>query len=491
LPVLLDGLIWRSRFTERGMRRVNYYVKYLFLTHSGEFAQAIEWIVDNQDPKIVCHPCVSMVTDIVWNQVAFKSFLMAKGLFVFTLLIFILGASILIHKDDKPEPLNGVGDDDALVLRICILICRCFVYASIMGRGLFLQAKSMLKACSDKDFVKCGPIPVPAYLCSWQNVADLCLTVFLFVMLCLEPILYCLPNEAHPVFSSRCPEGVQVVGAYSVMEALAMLMFYMQLIDISVFSTHVSAFILVCNRVLVEVMQFLFALVFFALAFAAAVSCLEQYDEDFSGIPLSFAQLIKITMGMFRGSHWEKLDKWPLLSLAVFMYVVTTIVFLLNVLIAQLSCAYQTTFEDMLGYARLNRGKIVVNTMQAVPQGRWNAFKASLKLNERVEFGEGDIGLPGGIQVLEPANANITTVDMITRFGGSTSPAAMWPEDTQAQANDDNDRFERMERLMEKAVQRIQAAGGRGRKHATSTNESSNMDHGLSSSAQSGDEETS
>merc|ERR1712232_566252 len=31
LPVLLDGLIWRSRNADTGMRRVNYYIKYLLL----------------------------------------------------------------------------------------------------------------------------------------------------------------------------------------------------------------------------------------------------------------------------------------------------------------------------------------------------------------------------------------------------------------------------------------------------------------------------
>ena len=29
MPTLLDGLVWRSRQTKEGMRRVNYYVKHL------------------------------------------------------------------------------------------------------------------------------------------------------------------------------------------------------------------------------------------------------------------------------------------------------------------------------------------------------------------------------------------------------------------------------------------------------------------------------
>merc|ERR1712060_1004951 len=98
------------------------------------------------------------------------------------------------------------------------------------------------------------------------------------------------------------------------------------------------------------------------------------------------------------------------------------IVFLLNLLIAQLNCSYQATYQNMLGYARLNRGKIVTETMTSLARWRWDSFLESLRLEERVEFGEGDMGLAGGIQVFEPASANITTVDMIRRFGGSTSP---------------------------------------------------------------------
>merc|ERR1712151_1229560 len=75
------------------------------------------------------------------------------------------------------------------------------------------------------------------------------------------------------------------------------------------------------------------------------------------------------------------------------------------------------------------------------------------------EFGEGDIGLAGGMQVTEPAALNITTVDMIRRFGGSTSPAAQWPEEDQA-GDDEEDRFERMERLIEKAMKRMTSSRG-------------------------------
>eukprot|EP00439_Symbiodinium_sp_Y106_P001776 s2114_g1.t1 len=41
---------------------------------------------------------------------------------------------------------------------------------------------------------------------------------------------------------------------------------------------------------------------------------------------------------------------------------------------------------------------------------------------EPLEFNEGDIGPPGGIQILEPANASTVTEDSIKRYGGATAP---------------------------------------------------------------------
>merc|ERR1719343_935158 len=152
-------------------------------------------------------------------------------------------------------------------------------------------------------------------------------------------------------------------------------------------------------------------------------------------------------MGMFSADHFDKLHDYPALMIAVIVYVVATVVFLLNLLIAQLNCAYQSTYQDMLGYARLNRGKIVTDTMASVPAWRWQRFLQTLKLDERVEFGEGDLGVTGGIQVWELAALNVTTVDMIKRFGGSTSTSAQWPE---LAGDDEDDQLDRIEKLMEK-----------------------------------------
>merc|ERR1719343_1344760 len=299
----------------------------------------------------------------------------------------------------------------------------------------------------------------------------------------MEPIMHCIQEATGDhLFTEHCPAGEEMLFSYSVMSTAAMLLYFLLLTDLSVFSTRVSAFALVCGRVLSEVALFLFGLSFFVIAFACAISALEQDDPDFAGIPKTALQLYKMTLGMFSGSHYDMLNDYPALMFAIFVYVITTVIFMLNLLIAQLNCSYQATYQDMVGYARLNRGKIVTETMPSVAKKRWERFIGFMRLDERVEFGEGDIGLAGGIQVWEPASANITTVDMIRRFGGSTSPAAQWPEEENA-GDDEEDRFERMEKLIEKAMKRM-TSSGKGSKKGSAQGGSSK---GQSSSDQGGE----
>jgi len=297
-------------------------------------------------------------------------------------------------------------------------------------------------------------------------------------MLCLEPILHCMGDNQGRTFTEKCAAGDSVMFSYSLVSACATVLYFLLLSDLSVFSTRVSAFALVCTRVLSEMMLFLFGLAFFVAAFACAISALKQANGDFSNIPDAALNLTKMTFGMFSGSNYDRLRDEPALLVCIIVYIVTTVIFMLNMLIAQLNCSYQATYQDMLGYARLNRAKIVCETMTSVPRSRWDRFVEQLSLDECIEFGEGDIGLPGGVQVHEPASANITTKDMIRRFGGSTSPAAQWPNEELE--GDEEDRFERMEKMMEKAMKRMtlpksngaSASAGMGSGHGSSGGQS-------------------
>ena len=63
---------------------------------------------------------------------------------------------------------------------------------------------------------------------------------------------------------------------------------------------------------------------------------------------------------------------------------------------------------EMHGETRLARGEIIIETFKAVKRSRWQRFMDSLKLDQRVDFEEGDIGLAGGAdEVKRPATPSI------------------------------------------------------------------------------------
>lgn len=109
----------------------------------------------------------------------------------------------------------------------------------------------------------------------------------------------------------------------------------------------------------------------------------------------------------------------------------------------------------------------------------------SLKMDEKLEFNEGDIGLAGGIQVLEPAGAHPVTTDSIKRYGGSTSPASQWPET--ANEVDIEDKVDRLERIIEKAVKKIVKSTGKGAHGAQSGVSGASSSSSMSSGSSGGD----
>merc|ERR1719498_1700866 len=161
---------------------------------------------------------------------------------------------------------------------------------------------------------------------------------------------------------------------------------------------------------------------------------------------------------MFSTDHYKKLHDEPVVLCGAYGFLVVSLVFLINLLIAQLCCSYDAIYADMVGYARLKRSRIIVETMPTVSPKRWAAFKDGLGFENRIEFNEGDIGVAGGIQVQEPANAHPTTVDTIKRVGGTTSALAQWPEE---EGDMEDDKFGKLEALIKKAMDTMTASNNK------------------------------
>merc|ERR1711988_434639 len=455
LPKLLSGLIWRSRTTENGLRRCNFYIKHLLIDTNGKFSPTLQWIAKANDPRLVCHPILALLSDTVWGRLAQRTFLFRKSWFLFTLVVFIGGQSILKHLNEG---------ENSQTERILVFSFRAFIYTFSMTQLLYTHMTKCFRQIREKKIVWLyGWFPIPAYLRSWQDSAGFALLVMLTMMLILEPILWCINHDQGKQFFEECEEADDKQMAYSIFSMLAMLLYFALLIDLAVLSTKVSAYVLVCIRMLSEVSLFLLALAAVLLAFASGISVIKHDQEDFAGIHKGLLALLEMTMRMYDGAHFELYESDPLVLTCVFVFLVSIMVFLLNMLVAQLTCAYEAVYSDMIGYARLERIEIIVGIMPVVSEKRWRGFCDSLKLDQKCEFNAGDIGVTGGVQVMEAANLNPTTSDMIKRFGGSTSVEMQWPAETEG-TGDESDRFERLENLIQKTLKRITKTGSKGGK---------------------------
>eukprot|EP00913_Durusdinium_trenchii_P013743 g12903.t1 len=238
---------------------------------------------------------------------------------------------------------------------------------------------------------------------------------------------------------------------------------------------RISAFVLVCGNVLADVGLFCLALVFLILMFATAISSLNHHVVGFDGVGPWLVGLLQITLGMFPPT---KSDTPVLIAVSVFVAVLS--IFLVNLLVAQLNQSYRDIFEDMQGFARLtpgpsenscdrgpvaevkaelhgsNRAGVTADIIEQVSRKRWVKFTGHLRFDDPLErgknrvdvfeaekeFNEGDVGVPGGIQILEPANANMTACGK--RCAPSTG---------------EDDRFVRLEKLIMKATRKPKSGG--------------------------------
>ncbi|CAJ1371643.1 unnamed protein product [Effrenium voratum] len=474
LWTLLDGLVWRSRLTHQGQRRVNYYVRHLVQDMEGNASQTLAWLANHKDPKIIVHPVVVMLADLVWKSLAMYHFLLGRVYFLFALCVFVTSQAILFRHDGT----------ETLEENIVRFGCRCFLYFACLTKLFFNQAKLFYLDMKHRNVRWYYFVPVPRYLHSTQQQGNCLLVIMLVLMYVEEPILWCGSFSMDGpllLFTSICPETEHILNIYSIFSCFAMLLYWALLMDFTLFSMRISAFVLVCGHVLADVGLFALALVFLVLAFATAISSLDHGLADFSGVDPWLVSLVQMTLGMFPPSQYGEFQSEVAVVLAVSVFVAVVTIFLLNLLIAQLNQSYHDVFEDMQGFARLNRAGTTAVTLEQVPRKNWIRFRDQLQFDERLEFNEGDVGLAGGIQVMEPANANPITEDTIRRFGGSTAPSMPWPAEHEEMTEDD--KFERLEKLI---LRVNKGKKGRGESSSDSQEASAVSDHSSKKSNNSG-----
>lgn len=386
------------------------------------------------------HPVIVLVSDTMWSGVVLRQFILSKIWFIMSLFLFMLSQAVLPKLDNQDK-----------AIRVLVFLGRIFNYTVGMGRLSITHYREFVQAYRERDTSRCCGLRLPNYLRDPIHSGSFVLTILLALMCTHEPMFWCINPDAIREFpEERCPEAIQMRWRYSVFCLGAMAIHWLLLVDLAVFSTGLSAFVLVVGQVLSEMSRFAAALIFLVLAFSTAIAVLEHDYFPMRDIPNAAIVLWSMTIRMFQDDFREVMAE-PALLAAVYMFVTASWVVLVNLLTAQINCSYVFIYQDMVGFARLQRAGVIVDTLENCPQATWTAFVESLCLNQPLEFNQGDVGPPGGIQVLEGANEHPVTQDHIQRFGGSCSVDQPWPEEA---TQEEENKYERLENLLQKVLRR-------------------------------------
>merc|ERR1712086_257324 len=91
------------------------------------------------------------------------------------------------------------------------------------------------------------------------------------------------------------------------MGMIAMMLYYLLLIDLAMFNNRVSAYVLVCGRMLAELSLFLIALASVLVTLSCAFACLKQEEPEFKNIHTGFLSLWEMLLAMYSTADYERL----------------------------------------------------------------------------------------------------------------------------------------------------------------------------------------
>eukprot|EP00930_Biecheleria_cincta_P086519 TRINITY_DN7579_c0_g3_i1.p1 TRINITY_DN7579_c0_g3~~TRINITY_DN7579_c0_g3_i1.p1 ORF type:complete len:1140 (+),score=228.77 TRINITY_DN7579_c0_g3_i1:56-3475(+) len=502
LPILLDGLVWRSNRTVKNgtKRRVNYFVKNLMLDAKGKFSDALKSIASTGNPKYIVHPVVTLMVATIWNGLIRRQFAVSRLWNVVSLVIYISSQEVVPGMiEENPESKNmkwvlvgvriacytfGIGRLGAVQLHKAWIWSRN-TFRKILaeidtdGNGeidydefkeavitfketVSTEVKKALKLIEVDEMELFAQEKAAAANKQGKlyNRISFSVMLLLSIMLAQDPLFVCSGADDWP--TEKCEEvDAALMYRYYLFGCLGMVVHYLMLIDLAVFNTEIAAFLLVVGSVMGEMTQFLTALTFLLLLFGSTTSiqcrACPTLGGSFNDMPNAVTTLFAITVGLYQGDYRD-IQEDPVLLTCVFTFVTFSVVLLLNLLIAQLNRTYEYINQDMIGFAQLNRASLIVDAMESCPKTKWLRFCATLAFDERKEFDEGDMGLPGCIQQEEDPSENRIAHEMIKRYGGSTARSLPWPEakaSKRVDLDDEESRLEHIETVLQKTLRRM------------------------------------
>ncbi|CAK9021335.1 Retrovirus-related Pol polyprotein from transposon TNT 1-94 [Durusdinium trenchii] len=430
VQTLLDGLIWRSHKTQDGLRPVIYYMEHLLqdMDENQMLSRALLSFMHFKDPKVIVHPILMFVLDLLWEKLILRFFVSDQIFRAVNFIIYLFAACFFNTDEAIADP----------VMSKMLAASRLLVYILGFGYLLTTNIRELWKHMSslEEDHRRLGACrKCPEFLKKTSGVLSFLLMMNLAVMLTVEPLLHCF-GKTEGWISFTCDAWTDHMHlVHEICLVLGIFLYVLLIFGIgSNISITLSEYRVLCLRAGKQVMlcMSVVTLVIFTFGFCITAMTREVAivgTHEWDGVGSTITHLLQLTVGILDLEDLTGISaKSPSLFVVIAGFLLLVYSFLFNLLVSQFCGVFDALVADSEGHARLARGDVMLDTLKAVPMKKWKHFVGSLALDQRTEFDKGDIGLPGGVKVAEPAGANPQTKDQIIRFGGYTDPSLPWPE---------------------------------------------------------------
>jgi hemoglobin-like flavoprotein len=404
LETLFSGLMWHSKDVENGSLRVNYYIRDLYGDPNKEtnvWKQALAVMVTEGSPDMFRHPLSQKLLEVKWDRFGIKCFLGVQAVYIILLILFMTG-SVQNYGECSYKPLRYfVGVASFLLLAAQGFICFRHWQSGLVSKSHLLFG-----------------LQVPSWISDTCNSARVLALIFIVAAVFFDSCDWVQPDSQGNLSNPNKFVGMAL-------NSFAAVLLWSQVLQIMVLSTRLAALTYTIGIMAEDVTRNLLVVVFFVAAFSTALTALRE--DQFPTFGESLLVLVRVILNVDPPSLH---NLTPLGIFFLFMFIITAIVGMLNILIAQLWSSYGLVASNKLGYALQHRANICMHIESVLPT-RWRLILFDeMFFDTNVPFNQGDAGPCGGIQVIEPAsirNSPYYVPDRILRFTGEASPNDPWP----------------------------------------------------------------
>eukprot|EP00397_Hematodinium_sp_SG-2012_P002889 GEMP01002897.1.p1 GENE.GEMP01002897.1~~GEMP01002897.1.p1 ORF type:complete len:1183 (+),score=249.82 GEMP01002897.1:779-4327(+) len=423
LSVLFDGLMWRSRITDNGFRRVNYFIRDVYGDPTNQryldpYHTPLAELGRLHYAELFVHPLSQFIIDVKWSRFARTMFIQAQLYFLLLLIIFMIGYVGFNYKQGK----GSASYDGAYVARWLVAIINLLI---LLLRQVPRVVQEMQRNQTASVSIGVCIIHIPISLLKVTNAVRLTINILLVFAFFFdkEIINVGIDDKTAATIVSWCT---------SIVVALLWLLMF----DWFSLEINLAQFKVRMNGVITDFFVVLLfgSCLFVGFACSMALSNLDSEQVDVS-TNTQFARAdegVAYLFAAFTGNYNFDPNKFTgQMQFFFVLFSIFSVLFLTNLMSALFTTTTFLLNKDVEGLTYLDRAQEIVELESMCTIEKRHDIWFAMKFDQRIEFDEGDLGLNGGLQVSEPLckHNGGKQVDRIQRFPGEASPKLPWPVD--------------------------------------------------------------